>query len=310
MKGINPTYKDRVRYTLSHVHEGYRVITDPIGWDEDGKEISRHKTYRGVFTKFSNNLEFIEDGAEYINRVRDVYGINAEIRLLREIRHPYTDRWIEDYSGVLDLSEWSQENFAVKVKFNSSGLETELKARESEKVEIERLSSLDGVSLGELKTETINLPGRKIFLQSSFEVDDTTKIRTKVPGRNGKYYTISIPFPLKQITKSDELIQSPIPDMYEFNPDVTHLFYGINDRTKILKISLKGKFTIKPEFIKRINSSEFIKLALTVYKNGSNYDFKEDIIIYDDPSPKSSLTRTVNFDESYDIRLEAGESLV
>ena len=84
MGSIDLGYKNRVRFTLSHPIKGSLVIAEPFGWTDDEKEYSRHKKYHGIFTKFSNSLEFIEDGADFINEVRDAYNINAEITLLKE----------------------------------------------------------------------------------------------------------------------------------------------------------------------------------------------------------------------------------
>ncbi|WP_407277358.1 hypothetical protein R5O20_02675 [Tenacibaculum maritimum] len=308
MADINPAYKNRVRYTLSHVLHGSKVINEPEGWNSDDKEYSRHKKYRGVFTKFSNNLKFIEDGADYINQVKDNYGINAEIWLKREIRHPYSDIWQLDYNGVLDLSEWSTENFDVKVKFNSSGLETEIKARESEKVEIERTTSLNGDSLPILPTHNVELEGRKIFLQSVLEGNTDTPVITEVPGRNGRYHTRSTTFPLKVVSKSDELIQDSFVAKFH-TPDASNIFYGHNDREKKIKISLKGSFIIHPVKLHRLRSDLFIKLLLSVYEDGSNYKHKKDILLFEDSNPRSGVDRKGTFDKTLELTLQKGESL-
>ena len=59
---INPTYRDRVRYTLQHKDYGSQLITEPIGWQTDEKEYARNEKYHGIFAKFSNNLKFVGDG--------------------------------------------------------------------------------------------------------------------------------------------------------------------------------------------------------------------------------------------------------
>ncbi|CAL2092044.1 conserved hypothetical protein [Tenacibaculum sp. 190524A05c] len=321
MPNINPTYRDRVRYTLSHKSYGSREILEPKGWDEDEKEYARHKKYHGVITKFSNSLKFIEDGADYINIVLEQFGVNAEIRLVKEERHPFTDRWFVSYDGVLDLSTWETEEHYVKVKFNSSGLETELKARESDSIEIERLTTLNGVDLEPISTYNVEMEGRKIFLYSEFEADNSTDVvQTDALRRlNSTWGYSSMPVPIKSITKSDELLQNPIPIQYigqgalSNKPDISHVFYGINDRAKILKIHFSGNFKVKNTGFARIDidDSAFVKLVLTVYGEGSNFIHKKDYVLWEDDSPKQAYAiKDGSFNETLNLELVEGDSLI
>ncbi len=173
MSTINPTYHDRVKYTLQHKDYGSLIIDEPIGWHDDEKEYIRNSKYHGIFAKFSNSLKFIGDGAEYIKLIRNVYGINADIRLTRDEKHPNTDEWVRSYDGYLDLSTFESENKQVSVKFNEGGLQSLLKSRESEKVEIERTETIDKKAMPSIQTRTIGLDGRRIFLTSKWETKST-----------------------------------------------------------------------------------------------------------------------------------------
>src|SRR5690606_2611316 len=166
---VNPTYNDRVEYLLQHIDYGSLVVDEPIGWQTDEKELARHEDYHGIFAKFSNNLKFIGDGADYITLIYTVYGINANILLRRRERHPQTNVWEISYTGVMDLSTYQKENNEVSCKFNASGLEQVLKSRENEKVEIDRTDTLDGSLIEPLEFQTALLEGRRIFLKSQFE---------------------------------------------------------------------------------------------------------------------------------------------
>lgn len=285
MGSVNIAYQNRVRYTLSHKEYGTIVITEPIGWNDDEKEYARNKKYHGIFTKFSNNLEFIEDGATFINDVRDFYGINAEIRLVKEERHPITDNWTRSYEGVLDLSEWSEEDFKVKCKFNSSGLETEIKARESEKIEIERLTTLDGSTLPELNTHLLELEGRKIFLLSTLEsIDEETKTISEHRGFGGKTIEKISPFPLSLKKKSHVNVHSTF---YSPNFDVgesdalsnVHCFIADLDRDRELNINFDLSFLLKEQSIDSPYENEKIQLRIGWYGSGTDYVVKEIEII-------------------------------
>ena len=314
MGRIDLAYKNRVRFTLSYGTIGSLIITEPIGWDDEEKEYARNEKYHGVFTKFSNNLEFIEDGADFINNVRDSYDINAEIRLLKEERHPQTDRWTDRYEGVLDLSTWQQEDFKVKVKFNSSGLETELKARESKKIEIERTTDLNGKQVDPLETHLLDFKGRNIFLRSKFEGNTKEAAQTRVNSAGGIFYTAKTPFPMSIVDNSDpDRLHNPIGQQITGDISAAYTFYGYNDRQKELRISLNLSFLIDNILYRKVRDpgTEFIKLMMSIYSNGSNYDLKEDIELYDEAeSNNPNIYKTVSVIQNITRTLLEGESIM
>lgn len=304
---IQISYTNRVKYTLQHSSTKPYLIVEPDGWETDEKEYARHKDYHGIFTKFSNNLTFKENGAEYINNIRDTYGVNAEIRLIRWERHPRTDVWMRSYDGVLDLSEWSQDGFDVKCKFNSSGLETQLKARHNEKFEIERTTALDGTDIGELPTQIIEQEGKRIFLKSMLEANSEEAVLDEINGREGYRRThIAYPFSIKS-NSDKENIEEPF--QFEFGatsvesvPSATSLFYVDNDRDKTLRIY--GELSFDISHINMRNwINPFIEIRMVVYSNSENLDYKEDYLIFQEQTPESGLTlsRTASFDNTLEI---------
>src|SRR5690606_25065509 len=163
-------YFDRVRFTLYTERFGSLIIDDPEGWDEDDKELSRNNNYHGVFVQMSNNLTFVGNAVDYIQTVYDTDGVNADLKLTKEERHPITDVWTTTYTGFLDMFTFSKEDGKIKLKFNSGGIESILKSRESEDVEIDRPDTFENKSLPALSPITITIPGRKIFLESVWAV--------------------------------------------------------------------------------------------------------------------------------------------
>ena len=309
MQGVQTGFRDRVQYTLYHEKLGTKVITEPIGWEDDDAEYLRHSRYEGILTKLSNSSKYVEDGAKFINEVLSLYGINAEIILKKEIRHPHTDHWILDYTGVIDLSKWEEDGFEVKAKFNSSGLETILKSRESQVVEIERTTTIEGKQIPELTTTTIELPGKEVFLESTFSEDSSMYVRTDVPGGNGKYYQIKNVMPIKIKSKSDELIHNPLAGQFEWNPNSSHIFYGINDRKKTLKIRIKGQIRINNLRRNRVMDRVHLDFAFSILNGHGSYNFKESHLVYRDPNPNSQASRIAKFDKTFVVELEEGESL-
>ncbi|WP_177764025.1 hypothetical protein [Flavobacterium sp. I3-2] len=205
MANILTEYSDRVRYTLHNNTYGTIQITDPIGWDEDEKEFSRNKTYHGIFTTLSNSLKFTKDAKDFIKLVYDTLGINADLRLVKETKNSITDIWEQSYNGYLDLSTFELENNQVSCKFNSGGLESILKTREGNEVEIDRIDTIDEKPIDALQTVELELAGRRIFLESKWEVDSMNYYQElKVESKDGNTRSISDSIPLKLIKQSHE----------------------------------------------------------------------------------------------------------
>jgi hypothetical protein len=206
MGNINPIFNDRVRYTLKSQKTESLIVTEPIGWNDDEKEFSRHEQYHGIIAKFSNSLKFIDSGADYIQLILDVYGINEPVELIREEKHPQTDVWTLTYSGFLDLSTWARENNQVSVKFNSGGIEQLLKSREGEKVEIDRETTIDGKVIPPLQTIDVELEGRRIFLKSKWEtkeIDSSFDVNMH-DGIDEDTWHVNVGVPIEIINKSHE----------------------------------------------------------------------------------------------------------
>jgi hypothetical protein len=319
MGSINPTYNDRVRYTLKNKNMGSLIVTEPIGWQTDEKELARHEEYHGIMAKFSNSLKFIHSGADYIQFVKDVYGINEQIELLREEKHPRTDEWTFTYSGFLDLSTWQRENNQVAVKFNSGGIEQLLKSRESNQVEIDRLTTMDGQVIPELNPISVELSGRRIFLKTKYEKDKGTSLVTlDVQSDAGNTRRVTTGFPLKLVNKSHENAQNTIygSEGSSNAGETGIMFFAVSDRVRHVKV--KGeKIQFKPVVTAWDFDWAIISVCLTTYKDGVAYNLKSrDYLFSSQNLPGSSFgqivqthnqLREINFDKN--ITLLEGESL-
>lgn len=329
MKLINQGFNDRVRFIIDNTEFGSKIITEPEGWDTDQKEISRHKDYHGIFPKFSNSLKFVEDGKDYIKMVYAVVGINAHLRLKKQIRHPKTDEWITEYYGYLDISTYVYEDNKVSIKFNSGGLESILKARENEQLEVTRETSIDGVPLAPLKIDEVELEGRRIFLKSDLEVKDkNNSVRTDNQSSAGNVRGSTYPAPIKIINKSHEELQSPIQgtrvgdDSWGKigNGENGLMFFAVSENARTLRIKFEIKFHTyflpsQPPFYTS-DSSGFddvdtfmFGLRLARYGGGSDYNniWNDYLVNTGQHSEVENVTRVLTYDKN--ITINAGDSL-
>ena len=321
MSTINQGYNDRVRYILQNQHISSVIITEPVGWESDDKEYTRDDKYHGILVKMSNNLKFIENGYETLKFIYDIGGVNEDIRLVKEEKHPKTDIWTRVYDGYLDMSTYTEENKTVSLKFNSGGIEAILKSREKEDVELSRETSLDGKILEPLSTDDVELDGRKIFLKSIWETNEFENDTVlSVFSNDGSTRSQTTGFPLKIINKSHEEAQSIIPISFgnDDNGVTGMMMLAVSERSTQMRF--KGtNISFKTEITRRQVQWAWIAVCLTVYTNGSDYDLKERKFLFradtNTGNPNVSMylwdiigqTVSFNFDEIIDI--ERGDSV-
>ncbi len=316
MGTINTSFNDRVRYTLKNKHYGSLVIIEPIGWEDDEKEYSRNMQYHGIVAKFSNSLKFIEDGGKYIQLVLDTYGINEEIKLIREEKHPHTDLWTLTYYGYLDLSTWAKENNQLSVKFNSGGLEQLLKSREGENIEIDRLTTIDGGVLDELKSVNVSIEGREIFLNTNYKVKEVENNITLNNAARGTTRGSTYCIPLKLVNKSHEEAHSPIAgtmvqDNYwerTENGETGLMFFAISERNRFLRVKFTLKFKATFAAYRYVNFFMFF-VRLAQYRNGIDYNIKLNRFLFSTGNPLDVHNRDFSFTFDEVINVEIGDSL-
>jgi len=309
----NLNYYDRVRYTLFNKNQGSLIIEEPVGWRSDEKELARHEQYHGILSRFSNSSKYIGSGKEFIQLVYDIEGINADIKLIREEKHPQTDEWTLTYSGYLDLSTYEKENNQVSIKFNSGGLEQVLKAKETESVEIDRTTTIDGKTIPDLVPITVPLDGRRIFLKSKFETksnDNSLSLYCESNGGNTRDQTAGMPLAL--INRSHEQVQDVLSgNTANENVGTTGMmFFANSDKKRTLHI--KTNFTFKFDAHQdHIDWSTF-SINLTKFKNGVDYNTPTRIPLFSLGSKDAiggaiENTYSINYEGTIDV--ESGESL-
>lgn len=175
-------FPDRVRYFLWHQPTNRKeLIYDPRGWDDDDKTLSRDKTYYGILRKTADDLVFtkgkkiiegkeIYGGYDFIKDIKKI-GLNETILIIREERNGKTNSWEEAYRSELDLltdkeTTSKEGDYGRSLKSSDAGLDSIIKARKDEEMEITRRFAIDDEKeeneLPEMPFHLVELKGRKI----------------------------------------------------------------------------------------------------------------------------------------------------
>lgn len=278
---IRPEYSDRVRYFLSSRTFGTLKIDEPIGWDEDEKEFARNKDDHGVFTSLSNSLKFTKDSKDFIELVNATDGINAELVLRKDSKNDQTDVWENSYTGYLDLSTREIQDNQLSLKFNSGGLESILKAREGEDVEIERLDTIDGKPINPLKTVNIELEGRRIFLESTWKAAPMTYYkRLEIFSADGNTRSLTNTFPFDIVKKSHEQANSTFEgiDGNDSQGQATMMLLANVDRTRKFKVNVESILFNAYSYLNGSVNWGHVNVSLVKYSNGSNFNRTSNVV--------------------------------
>lgn len=170
---IEQEYFDKYRYSIRGPL-GFKYISQPINWNDDNKTFKRSLDVHGVFTNLSNDLQFHvgdgEDGGGYVY-LKDTYnqiGINAVVMLVKE--ENISGKWVEAYRGFFDFSTYTQNPYTISIKFNESGIYEKIKSRQREKLEVDRITTMDGDPIEPMTSEIVGMDGRKVLIISEINV--------------------------------------------------------------------------------------------------------------------------------------------
>lgn len=110
----------------------------PKGWDGQTLVWERGFEWYGVFTNYSNPLQFVNDGAKILKDRYYSQGIEAECQLLIEKHTNEVSTWgyQEYYKGDIDFSRFKDMKDFVEVSIMESGFLAKLKANEQTMREI------------------------------------------------------------------------------------------------------------------------------------------------------------------------------
>ena len=304
----------KVKYELYSEELGLLELThDPLGWQNDNKSLERSAKSESFFTRFSDNISFIREGADYIRRYLNAFGTKGNLFCRRFEIHPVTDEFVKVYDENLDLESYQLDNDVVSIGFLSGGLNDVIKAQMKEKFELQRTTSIEDEDIGALTYENLGLNGHKIFLRSFLENNEAfTHIAESEPTLGVRTTEFINDHDIQY--ESDDLVKDVIG---AFDRDVNaagqwtfqngQQFYGPSDRQKTLTIRFKGN----PEITFRTAGTNFVRQFLVkgIPTNDPNVftaQFTDDIVIAETNNATSGFHP---YDVEYTITVNEGETL-
>lgn len=276
--GIYTLHTDREKHFLQSEYEATpTLIEEPIGWKKSNKKISRSKKTHEFIEKNAKDLEFIGKGRAYILETDSKYGSNTKIKYIIQKENPLKagDFFEDEY--YIDIESLKDKNSKLSCKVDEGGLSKTLKAKQNEKVELDRGTSLDGKEITTLETDKLLLKGRKIFLQSVLKaVNKPFSLKSK--GKNNLVYKIS-PFPLELQHQNKVLdfigstFQTVVGEEQSSTLSVNDFLIIHIDRDRVIDLNIDISFFVKELKIEESISNQIIKLYLVVTEKKESDNF-------------------------------------
>ena len=311
-----------VRFTLSTIEKGTEIIDDPRNWDDSEREYTRNRDFQGIFSKISNNLEFTKRGFRYLTDLYNGWGVNPDIRLIKEVKDPNRadEQWTVVEQGFPNLSsfQWNDEERVAQVKFDEEPFWQKINNRKNEKYDLATTVTPDGITIGDLPTQTLNAHGREILLNSYFRIDpqfqdsfvsdmqETTTIGVVTSNKG---------LPFKVIANSDQanlnnVLDSQGPGAFntENGTGLSEFFLISDVEKRNVRIDMRFSFTLSNVNAQE-TGSELLEFSFRTYENGSDLDLKTNESLLRIEFPQNFVGReyTINFSRTLDIAV--GESL-
>lgn len=330
---IQQSYYKKYSYSLRSAL-GVLYISDPIGWNEDNKIFKRSTESHGMFINLSNKLEFYvgddlnDGGYNYLKEAYKTYGINAVVLLVKE--ENVSGILKEVYRGYFDFSTYNSDNNKISIMFNESGLYEKIKARNTEELEVDRLTTMDGGVLEELKTEILSLEGRKILIIDELNVTRSEerqvidlasndggvileKEKTEVAlNFRSRVDYISAIIPVTMVAEQAGNVQTiydyncPSRDSgwgFEIASSTGNMFYDESPNNKTIKIN----FDLEIKKTAGANPSE-VRIELVKYGGNLGLEFINAVTLVATFNPSNDYPITFQ-EANYEAALLTGESL-
>jgi hypothetical protein len=167
----------RFRFYLQNASKGLLLLRfAPEGWKDSKFELKRNEKYMGLFRSISfNDLKWHKDSRDYIRDVYEGQGINAIIKFIVERLDDTTGSYLPYFTGKLDLSTYKIEETGVGCQVIDTSFAEKVKNRESVKVNIYDLFSIEGLEIYTFPyedTRRLRIPASHLWLYAKYVRND------------------------------------------------------------------------------------------------------------------------------------------
>lgn len=292
------------------------LIEEPIGWKNNPNQgIKRSKDSNEFISKEAKDVRFIKKGRDYILNTEKIHGSQAKIRYIIVKENPEDS--MDFYKDIyfLNLYKYKDKNGILSIKIDEGGLAKTLKAKESLKIEYDRDTDIHGNSIEKLSTRNLLLGGRKIFLRSLLK-EENADFTVRDGSKHGGHYYLQTAIPVKVVTPSHEEVSDTYSDEHNqrrsSNPNVGLAglcFFLIADRDKRLNIDLDLDFWLRRTNYRGNERYGRVRVNLVVYKDGTEFNLKERIELYNLENPHSVITKKIAYAGSHTLDLNKDDSV-
>lgn len=299
----------RVKYKLIDKDRGKELwlTSDPIGWDESDKTLQRSTKTFGIWTELSKNLGFTEEAIDFLTLSRASKDVEADVELEEWRNFPDKDGFYLHSTGTFDFSDFKSDETKIKIPFKTGGLAALIKAQLKEKFELDRTESINGKIIDALDRKTVGLEGRKILLVTTWDTDNentnigstgnqTIKVQvdTNVGDERGNINAL----PLRIVGQSHSGFAETVISSFMGSNSATisgddgvhpggnyqgaavHKFFLNSDQDRTLDLTFDYDFNVWFQQYENVQWC-FFSLSFVTYKNGSDLDVKDRVIIHE-----------------------------
>jgi len=263
---------NEVQYILRNPQLGGILLKyEPINWNDSKRENIRSQDHWGVFTKLSEENEFVKDGYKFIKNIKETQGTEATCIINRQVRPDYNGNWQTDYFGYLDFKTYSESNERLKIKIKTGGLQSLIENQWDEEFELERETDINGNNISTIsnliedngdfdviigdydyKYKLFEWTGRKIKIISTLKEGEKT-FTSKTQSISNDFWHKPIPlsmFSTREDRAFNQLIPFSIPNVNLYDGiEQGAYFYRVNNYTEInvninLNLTIEGLDTV------------------------------------------------------------------
>lgn len=168
------------KFILSSTELGRVTLNDdPEGWDAVKKQFNRNMKFLGIFRKRTANLKFWGDGLEYCIELFNLKGTEAILNVVVMQKRDYEDAWDLDFEGIGKFNpfklEWGDDlSPTLSIEFEDSGFHNKFLTRVNMDVNVGDQESIEGLNVGAMPTENIQVHQRSIEENNTFILSENT----------------------------------------------------------------------------------------------------------------------------------------